>query len=570
MLESVGELDAETAAEARSAVAEQDHARPSRERSQPATPASPDPAAAPQRRRHSSVPDRRRPSWDSPSRPSAAPPATPPRRSAERRFGEGPGSAERGEGTDHVTGHRGGEAPVGRAAAADERPSRAGDRARGPGAGWVAHMAAVHAAAERHAAQADSASSAWEPRPAEPKLGQGRSRPIPASTPAAASGGASAPTASHEPAGVRGRMFKEALWKRKVNMQTMTRLRTGRPPASSEPLTTPDAAAPSMSPRSIRERARGIYAAGVRSSFNSDSHAASGGGRNGVCSPRGAAAAGARGSFDVSSPRGARQRQACTGTRDADRRPSDEAAGRHRDQGGERGVSSAIPPMKASAVGAEAPQRTPPPPPEPASSSSAAKAPASAGSAARDPGKAGGPFLFRQSATTKDTKPKKQSPQPKPPPASAPPPRAAAPPPATSSPQQPQQGTTTAPPKSSQASAAGGAKTSSASRSRSSADASTGGTTSSSVPKTKPPSAPPPRAAAPSGEKLSPMQLLELRSGFTDEELRAAYKRAAMRWHPDRPAWRAAGEEELRHATEMFQKCKEAYDILSGKPSRAR
>jgi len=67
---------------------------------------------------------------------------------------------------------------------------------------------------------------------------------------------------------------------------------------------------------------------------------------------------------------------------------------------------------------------------------------------------------------------------------------------------------------------------------------------------------------------LSAAELLGLKQNFGHEELRAAYKQAAMRWHPDRPAWRSAGEAEARHATEMFQKVKEAYDLLSGKPGR--
>lgn len=104
------------------------------------------------------------------------------------------------------------------------------------------------------------------------------------------------------------------------------------------------------------------------------------------------------------------------------------------------------------------------------------------------------------------------------------------------------------------------------------------------APPTPPPkaAAPPPKAAPradrrgssgsakvtkPSGNAKA-LELLELRPDFTPEDLRAAYKKAAMKWHPDRPAWRAAGEEEMKKATEMFQQIKDAYDYLSGKPAR--
>eukprot|EP00930_Biecheleria_cincta_P059368 TRINITY_DN45101_c0_g1_i1.p1 TRINITY_DN45101_c0_g1~~TRINITY_DN45101_c0_g1_i1.p1 ORF type:complete len:594 (-),score=92.62 TRINITY_DN45101_c0_g1_i1:776-2443(-) len=75
----------------------------------------------------------------------------------------------------------------------------------------------------------------------------------------------------------------------------------------------------------------------------------------------------------------------------------------------------------------------------------------------------------------------------------------------------------------------------------------------------------PPRAARASGSSQSAMDLLGLHEGFTPSDLRGAYKRAAMQWHPDRPAWRAAGEAEVKRATEMFQRTKDAYELLAGK-----
>eukprot|EP00928_Gymnodinium_smaydae_P020558 TRINITY_DN17945_c0_g1_i1.p1 TRINITY_DN17945_c0_g1~~TRINITY_DN17945_c0_g1_i1.p1 ORF type:complete len:832 (-),score=115.70 TRINITY_DN17945_c0_g1_i1:438-2933(-) len=77
-----------------------------------------------------------------------------------------------------------------------------------------------------------------------------------------------------------------------------------------------------------------------------------------------------------------------------------------------------------------------------------------------------------------------------------------------------------------------------------------------------------PAQAAGSSTEAAALELLGLQAGFSPEELRSAYKKAAMKWHPDRPAWRTAGEEEVKRATETFQRVKDAYDYLSGKPCR--
>lgn len=71
-------------------------------------------------------------------------------------------------------------------------------------------------------------------------------------------------------------------------------------------------------------------------------------------------------------------------------------------------------------------------------------------------------------------------------------------------------------------------------------------------------------------EQLTAAELLGLSPGFSPDDVRAAYKRAAMKWHPDRPNWRTASKAEVRHATEMFQKCKDAYDLLVGKSGGGR
>jgi len=57
-------------------------------------------------------------------------------------------------------------------------------------------------------------------------------------------------------------------------------------------------------------------------------------------------------------------------------------------------------------------------------------------------------------------------------------------------------------------------------------------------------------------------QVLGLSPGATDEEVRKAYHRLAMEYHPDRNSDPAAGE--------RFKEIREAYAILSGKEKPPR
>eukprot|EP00930_Biecheleria_cincta_P097041 TRINITY_DN88786_c0_g1_i1.p1 TRINITY_DN88786_c0_g1~~TRINITY_DN88786_c0_g1_i1.p1 ORF type:complete len:538 (+),score=89.82 TRINITY_DN88786_c0_g1_i1:35-1648(+) len=45
-------------------------------------------------------------------------------------------------------------------------------------------------------------------------------------------------------------------------------------------------------------------------------------------------------------------------------------------------------------------------------------------------------------------------------------------------------------------------------------------------------------------------------------ELRSAYRRAALRWHPDRPIWVRAGEDGLARATAAFHRANVAHELL--------
>ena len=55
-------------------------------------------------------------------------------------------------------------------------------------------------------------------------------------------------------------------------------------------------------------------------------------------------------------------------------------------------------------------------------------------------------------------------------------------------------------------------------------------------------------------------QVLELEPNCTDEDIKKAYRRMAMKYHPDKV--NALGEEVKQNATEKFRKVKEAYDYL--------
>jgi len=57
-------------------------------------------------------------------------------------------------------------------------------------------------------------------------------------------------------------------------------------------------------------------------------------------------------------------------------------------------------------------------------------------------------------------------------------------------------------------------------------------------------------------------ELLGLKPGYSQMDVRAAYVSAAMRWHPDRPAWVQAKEEHRARAPAAFRRARAAHDLL--------
>lgn len=58
-------------------------------------------------------------------------------------------------------------------------------------------------------------------------------------------------------------------------------------------------------------------------------------------------------------------------------------------------------------------------------------------------------------------------------------------------------------------------------------------------------------------------EVLELPRNSSDEDIKKAYRRLAMKWHPDK------NPDKLEEATKKFHDIGEAYDVLSDKQKRA-
>ena len=69
-------------------------------------------------------------------------------------------------------------------------------------------------------------------------------------------------------------------------------------------------------------------------------------------------------------------------------------------------------------------------------------------------------------------------------------------------------------------------------------------------------------------EKRDYYEVLGVQKNATDDELKKAYRKLAIKYHPDRQQGKS--DEEKKAAEEKFKEAAEAYDVLSNKDKRAR
>ena len=69
-------------------------------------------------------------------------------------------------------------------------------------------------------------------------------------------------------------------------------------------------------------------------------------------------------------------------------------------------------------------------------------------------------------------------------------------------------------------------------------------------------------------EKSDYYEVLGLSKGASADEIKAAYRKAALKWHPDR--WVSGSDEEKKTAEEKFKEASEAYSVLSDPDKKAK
>ena len=69
-------------------------------------------------------------------------------------------------------------------------------------------------------------------------------------------------------------------------------------------------------------------------------------------------------------------------------------------------------------------------------------------------------------------------------------------------------------------------------------------------------------------EKRDYYEVLGLQKGASDDDIKGAYRKAALKWHPDR--WVSGTDAEKKTAEEKFKEASEAYSVLSDPDKRAK
>lgn len=69
-------------------------------------------------------------------------------------------------------------------------------------------------------------------------------------------------------------------------------------------------------------------------------------------------------------------------------------------------------------------------------------------------------------------------------------------------------------------------------------------------------------------QKRDYYEVLGLGKGASADEIKAAYRKAALKWHPDR--WAGGTEQEKKEAEEKFKEASEAYSVLSDPAKKAK
>ena len=69
-------------------------------------------------------------------------------------------------------------------------------------------------------------------------------------------------------------------------------------------------------------------------------------------------------------------------------------------------------------------------------------------------------------------------------------------------------------------------------------------------------------------EKRDYYEVLGLEKGASLDDIKGAYRKAALKWHPDR--WVSGTDAEKKNAEEKFKEASEAYSVLSDPDKKAK